>query len=473
MASATELEKNAVGFWGIVFLAVSAIFPAGAYLISSSTAITYTGETAPLAYLIAGISIFSAVVAIYVFSNHISSAGGYYKYVEGATQNKYLSKSVGFWHIFYVLGASPILVSLVVPWLLYVALNTLFGITIPLGIILVLILLVPAVDFIVGYFGIKLTAKYAISTGVAQLLIFVVLAAILTFHTHFNSLSYFSFSSNSHGFSGFFLAFLIGGYLAYAGYGTVVSYGEEAKFSKQNLKKAIVTALLIMVAFDTFIVYAITAAAGPNLSTADAFFAPGLYITKQYLGLSVAFATFILVVFFQLASPIVFGNSVSRTVFSLARDGLLPKSLSKVHPKYKSPANAVIFVTVVTIVIAYATFIPMILLYGLSNGLFYSWVLWGTVSVIFTLLIHAVANETLPFLLHRLKLKINFATHIILPLISTILFGFAIYYGLSGLTGFLALTYILIPLWLILSVVFIAIKGNKLTVEPLEQLMRR
>jgi len=473
MAEESKLEKNAVSFWGIVFMAVSAIFPAGAYAISSSTAITFTGRTAPLAYLLAGASIFSAVVAVYIFSTFISNAGGYYKYVEGATQNKYISKGVGFWHVFYVLGASPILVSLVIPWLIYVGFSTLLGITLPLYIILILVLLIPAVDFIVGYFGIKLTARYAIATGVAQIVIFLIMAMILVIKTPYNSLEYFNFSNSSSGFGGFFLAFLIGGYLAYAGYGTVVSYGEEAKLSKQNLKKAIVTALLIMVAFDTFVVYAITSAAGPNLAAADSFFAPGLYVTKQYLGLGIGVAAFIMVLFFQLASPIVFGNSVSRTFFALSRDGVLPQSLSKVHPKYKSPSNAVILVTVITIVFAYATLIPMIYVLGFSNGLFYAWVLWGTVSVIFTLFIHVAVNQSLPFLLHRLKLKINILYHIILPLISTILFAFAVYYSLLGLSGVLVITYILVPAWLILSVAFVYLRRNKLKVDSVEELMQK
>ncbi|MEM0135221.1 MAG: APC family permease, partial [Thermoplasmatales archaeon] len=417
-----------------------------------------------------GISIFSAIIAIYYFSSYISSAGGYYKYIEAATQNKYISKSVGFWHIFYVLGASPILVSLVVPWLFYVGLSTLLGIQLPFSFVLVLVLLIPAVDFVVGYFGIKLTSKYAITTGVAQVLIFTIMAIILVIRSPYNSISYFNIGNSTSGLSGFFLAFLIGGYLAYAGYGTVVSYGEEAKLSKQNLKKAIVTALLIMVAFDTFIVYAITAAAGPNLSAADSFFAPGLYITKAYMGAGVSIATLFMVIFFQLTSPMIFGNSVARTFFSLSRDGVLPRSLSKVHPKYKSPSNAVILVTILTIVFAYATLIPMFLIYGVS-GLFYSWVLWGTVSVVFTLFIHVAVNESLPLLLHRMKLKINILYHIILPLVSSVLFGIAIYYSLIGLTGFLEITYILIPVWLILSVLFVYLRRKKLKVESMEEFL--
>ncbi|WP_061951238.1 hypothetical protein [Acidiplasma cupricumulans] len=49
-----------------------------------------------------------------------------------------------------------------------------------------------------------------------------------------------------------------------------------------------------MVAFDTFVVYSIVAAAGPNLATVDGSFAPGLYIAQQFYGLDIAVFAFIL-----------------------------------------------------------------------------------------------------------------------------------------------------------------------------------
>lgn len=90
-----KLKKNSIGFWGVVFYAVSVIFPAGAFAVTGVTAMTYGGETAPLAFLVGGITLFLAIIAIYIFSQHIDNAGGYYKYVEAGTQNKVISKSVG------------------------------------------------------------------------------------------------------------------------------------------------------------------------------------------------------------------------------------------------------------------------------------------------------------------------------------------------------------------------------------------
>jgi len=57
-----ELRRNSIGFWGVVFYAVSVIFPAGAFAITGVAAMTYAGETAPLAFLIGGITLFLAII---------------------------------------------------------------------------------------------------------------------------------------------------------------------------------------------------------------------------------------------------------------------------------------------------------------------------------------------------------------------------------------------------------------------------
>ena len=137
-----ELRKNSIGFWGVVFYAVAVIFPAGAFAVTGVTAMTYGGETAPLAFLIGGITLFFAIIAIYVFSEHIDSAGGYYKYVEAGVPNRYISKSVGLWNAFWVIG-DMIAASIVVGWFTWVGLTSLLNITIPLYGVALLSLIVP------------------------------------------------------------------------------------------------------------------------------------------------------------------------------------------------------------------------------------------------------------------------------------------------------------------------------------------
>jgi Amino acid transporters len=462
-----ELRRNSIGFWGVVFYAVSVIFPAGAFAITGVAAMTYAGETAPLAFLIGGITLFLAIIPVYVFSSRISNAGGYYKFVEAATQEKYISKSVGFWHAFWIIG-DMIAASIIVGWFTWVGLSSLFGYNLPFYMVIILSFIVPILYLIVGYFGIKFASWTAILIGLIQIVFFTSVALMLILKTHYNGIQYFNVSNSINGLYGFFLAMVVGAFLAYGGYGSVVSLGEEARLSKTSIKKAIIVALVIMVTFDTLVVYSIVAAAGPNLSQAISTSAPGLYEVTFYYGTNLALVAFLLVVIAQIFSPVIFGNSGARTLFSLARDGLLPKSLSKVHEKYKSPHIATLVVFFILIAGILLTLGPLVMLYGESNGSFFAWVIWGTAITIFTLLYHIVVNQTLPLFLRRIREKfdiIKILYAIVAPTIASVIMIIAIYYSLAGLAAPLNIVYIMIPTWIVISLVIIHIRRNKTAVE--------
>jgi len=462
-----ELRRNSIGFWGVVFYAVSVIFPAGAFAITGVAAMTYAGETAPLAFLIGGITLFLAIIPVYVFSSRISNAGGYYKFVEAATQEKYISKSVGFWHAFWIIG-DMIAASIIVGWFTWVGLSSLFGYNLPFYMVIILSFIVPILYLIVGYFGIKFASWTAILIGLIQIVFFTSVALMLILKTHYNGMQYFNVSNSINGLYGFFLAMVVGAFLAYGGYGSVVSLGEEARLSKTSIKKAIIVALVIMVTFDTLVVYSIVAAAGPNLSQAISTSAPGLYEVTFYYGTNLALVAFLLVVIAQIFSPVIFGNSGARTLFSLARDGLLPKSLSKVHEKYKSPHIATLVVFFILIAGILLTLGPLVMVYGESNGSFFAWVIWGTAITIFTLLYHIVVNQTLPLFLRRIREKfdiIKILYAIVAPTIASVIMIIAIYYSLAGLAAPLNIVYIMIPSWIVISLVIIYIRRKKTAVE--------
>ena len=463
---ANELRKDALTFWGLVFFAVTVIFPAGPFAVTGVTAMFYSGEVAPLAFLIGGLSLFLAVIAVYVFATHTYNAGGYYKYVEVSTGNRYLSKSVGFYYLFWVIG-DMIAASMVVAWLLWAALGSFSGYNLPIVAAVLVSLVTPVIYLFVGYYSITVSQKSAIIMGLFEILFFVGLSIAILVRSPYNGVQYFNISNSLDGLHGFFLAMVVGAFLAYGGYGAIVTLGEEARMPLKTLRKAIVVALAIMVAYDTFVVYANVAGLGPNLGTGMQFFAPGLYMTQAYYGTALAVDAFVVVEVSQLMSPVLFGNSGSRALFALARDGVFPSVLTKIHPKHKTPYISVIVVFITVVAGILLTLLPMVYLFGVGDGLFDAFVIWAIAITVFTLIYHVIVNQALILLTKKLGIT-KILTHFVAPTIASVLMVVAIYYSLLGLTWPLSIAYYMIPAWIVIAVAVTFVRRNKLKMDRIE-----
>lgn len=472
MAGGNELSRNAIGIWGVVFYSISVISPAFTFTVGSVASIVYSGRVAPLAFLIAGITTFSAVIALYIFSTYVSNSGGYFKFVEAATQNVYLSKTVGLWYLtntigFIITGAG------IVAWFVYSALGILFDVSLPLYALISISLVVPVLYLLVGYFRIVSAAKIAIVIGVIQLAVFTSFAVAFVLRTPYNGDLYFNIRNSLNGLHGFFLAVILGGFFSYGGYGSVVSLGEEVKFSKKTMRKSVIYALVIMVVFETFAIYSIVAAAGPNISLLTNSIAPSLYLSKLYFGAYSGFVIFSVALLGIIFSLVLSGNSGARYAFALARDGLLPSSLNRVHKKYKSPYVAVLWTFGISIIGILLIEIFMVTFLGESNGLFYSWAILGTVLMVFSFLLSIVTNGSLAFFIHRINKSVNLLTHIIAPSISSVVMVIAMYYSLTDLKSPMTAVYWIVLFLVALDMLIIYGRRNRIKMDKLDALISK
>jgi len=453
-----ELNRNSMTFWGIVFYAIMVIAPAGPFAFTGSTSMEYAGKVAPLTFLVGGATLFLAVIAVYIYSEKVSNAGGYYKYVEVSIHNKYLSKSTGFYYLFVVLS-SIIASSILIGWFLYVGLETMLGYTLPFAVVVLVSFIAPAIYLVVGILGLNYSQKISIVVGLFDLVFYLILAIAIIVKSPYNGFQYFNIFNSTGGLHGFFLGMVLGGFVAFSGYGSVVVLGEETKTPGKTLKKAIVTSLLIMIAYDTFVIYAQVGGLGPNLPAALKYFAPGLYVVDSYYGIYVTLAAFGIFLVSALLSIAVFGNSAARNLYALARDGILPETFTKIHSKYKSPYMAVIAVFIVAVAGISFGLAPLVYYYGENDGLFYVLVINGLIGSIFTLLYHIIVNETLPVFMYKHG-KLNPVVHIIAPSIATIIIAIAIYYSLIDLAWPESSAYIILPALIILALIITYIKRN-------------
>lgn len=461
-----KLQENALSFWQLVFYAIVIMFPATAFAITGSTAMAYSGPVAPLSFLVAGIILMFAIVAVYYYTIYVANAGGYYKFVEVSVRNPYLSKTIGLMQLLYYISIMWF-TSILSGWLLWTGFETMFNVSIPLWVVILVSLIGPLGFLFVGYRKISLSGNLAIVVGATEIAIFAVIAVLLILKTPYNSLSYFNVYNSWGGFSGFFAAVVVGGFLTYAGYGSIVMYGEEAKTPHSTLKKAIVTAAVIIVIYETFLLYSVVAAAGPTLSTGLQFFAPGFYYTKLYLGLTYLAIGFAVILFDQIMAPIFNGNQAARIIYALARDKVIPEKLSKVHKKYRSPYLAVILVTILTVIGVLLLITLSVYFYGIDYGLFVAWVIPGTILSVIWMIYHAVVNETLPVMMKKIG-KLNVLTHIILPTVSSVFFIIALYYSVQGIAWPVSISFIILVVWVIASLVYIHFKKNQFKMDELK-----
>jgi amino acid transporter len=462
MANGT-LNRGSIGFWGVVFISMVAIFPANIYIISSTTALTYAGEAAPLTFIIGTALMFLNVIAVYIFSTKIVNAGGYYKFVEKATGNAVLSRSTAW--IQFIAQMGPVIISATVfGWLIPVTASALFGVTLPFWVPFVASFLVLLYVFLISYFGVKLSTRISIVIGILEI-VFVLAAGIyIVSHTQYNSLGTFNIKNSSGGIDGFFVGMVTGPLTAYIGYSAVVQFSEEAKFSKTVMKKAIVTSILIAAVFETFMMYSITVGTSPShLAALSSSYAPALVLTRDYMGLGFALTVLIVALLGQITSPLTFGNSASRVVYALGRDKIFPESFAKVHKKYKNPVIAITFVFIFAVIASVITQAFMVYRFGILTGMFDAIVFWSIILTFTNLLYHAIVNQSLPFLMKKLK-QLNVVKHIVAPTVGTITIIIIFYYTFLGIALPIAYDIPVIIVWILIGI-FVAYRKRNVAIS--------
>ncbi|MCL4450674.1 MAG: APC family permease [Candidatus Thermoplasmatota archaeon] len=451
-----SLKSGIVGFWGIVFFSVVAMAPGSIYLLASTTSLVYAGEAAPLTFIVGTVLMFFNVIAVYIYTTKVANAGGFYKFVEKATRNSTLAR-ITAWIQFlgqmlpFVIGAT------VFAWLIDVSANVLFGIALPIYVPFLASSLTIVYLFLVTYFGVKVSVRLAIIVGIAQMVFVFIAGVYILLHSSYNTVQVFNIQKSPGGIYGFFVGTITGPVTAYIGYSSVVGFAEEAKFPKTTMKKAIVASLLITAVFETLIMYAITVGTSPsNISAIANTYAPALFLTKQYMG--IAFASIVLAVALvgEITSPLTFGSSAARVGFALSRDGFFPRSFSKIHKKFGTPYVSTIFVFIFSLVVSIITQAVLVSYYGVETGFFYSIIFWVVALTFMNLLYHAIVNETLPILMHRLK-ELNIVKHIIGPTIGTVISGVVFYYTFLGISSPLVYIVPIIIFWLALGI-FLAVR---------------
>lgn len=130
-------------------------------------------------------------------------------------------------------------------------------------------------------------------------------------------------------------------FFAYIGFDAISTTAEECKDPQRDLPKAMMWAIIICTTLYVAIALVLTGIVSyDTLAVGDplafVFDQIDLKLMSGIIAVSAVFAMASVLLVFQMGQP--------RIWMSMSRDGLLPKSFSKIHPKYKTPSFATIVV---------------------------------------------------------------------------------------------------------------------------------
>lgn len=138
-------------------------------------------------------------------------------------------------------------------------------------------------------------------------------------------------------------------FFAYLGFEDIVNIAEETEEPTKNVPKAIILSIII-----TTLLYVLVALSTVSLAdwkVLGSSEAPLAYAASKALG-NVAFSIMSYIALFATANTVLIISIVgSRMVYGMARDGVLPSSLLKVHRKTGTPWTAITCITVLSLLL--------------------------------------------------------------------------------------------------------------------------
>ena len=445
-----QLKKNAVTFVELIFQSISFTAPAIAVTATMTGAAEFAYGSLPLTYALALLGVFSAGYVVYEFSRKVASSGGYYRYIERGLGSR-LGGFGGWVYLLYTLvGGTPFIY-------FETALATSYGLQIvglnlppwswyPLGIF------VAVAAYALAYSGIKNSLKYSVYTGTAEMLLLLVLAfLILGKSPRPINLKVFTPTYSPTGWNGVALG-LIFSFTSLAGWGSMTFLGAEAKEAHLNIRRGVIVTIGVLGAFFLFMSYAMTIGWGPsNMGTYFNNFLPGLVLAMKYGGLVLAIVLLVFLVNSGFVDTLALINASSRAMYTMAKDGFLPDFLSQTHSKYESPHNALLFDTMVGLVIFTVT--------GWGMGPLNGFLVTGIWTGAGTLIEHLMLNASLPLYFKKIKqYKMEYA---LAPILATGIYVFALYGTFISINVYVMLSAAVIAAWLVAGALYFGLKQFK------------
>ena len=364
-----RLAPNALGLAGVLFCIVTGAAPIAAMLFNVPVATFGGGTGVPAAFIIATIVLTIFSIGYVEMARRVSAAGGFYSFIShgfGQVLGMGTALLIAGCYIFFAAGVTG-----VTAYFLNATLNDWIGWGPPvwlaeIGTVILMVVL--------AYFHIEFTARILgvfLIIEVIALLVFGVAALFQPENgLHFSSLNPLNlFDGKGNGAEAAFGAGTLGvgffgAFWSWIGFEMAPNYAEESREPKKIMGPATYISVIGLGILYTFITWMLVVAWGANNITggvgqqfsgdiASVFYPQ----TDRVFGLDLGSASLLTrafeltIVTGSFACQLAFFNTATRYVFSMGREGVLPKQLGRTHRSHRSPYVAATVVGVLSLLI--------------------------------------------------------------------------------------------------------------------------
>jgi amino acid transporter len=408
-AQPDRLRANALSFTSVLTQGITHIAPAMGLVVAVQFVTSLAGVASPLAYTIAFLIVMMLGVCLAQLALHLPSAGGYYTYV-----CRSLNSKAGFltgWMFFIY---DPLTAAVNLAYLGFLVQTTLrieAHVYCPWYVVYVVSALLIT---LLIYRGIEISAAFVMWLTIIEVAIILALAVAGLMHPGDGRLHLQDFVS-VHQFNrkGLYLA-IVFSIFTFTGFEAVAPLAEETSNPRRTIPRAILFSITLMGAFFVFTTIAIITGWGNSHIDSFAHSAenPVILLAKRLWGPAWIFVL-IAVINSILGAAISGTNAAVRVFFAMGRARSLPAALEAIHPRFRTPVNAIILQTIITLTLGIAI--------GFWIGPDQEYYFLGIAMTLVLIFIYSAGNIGVYFLYRRQRpAEFSPWLHVVFPVLSTL-----------------------------------------------------
>lgn len=327
--------KREIGLFGATAYAVGIMIGAGVYALIG-VAVGYAGNSIWLSFVLAAVIASFTALSYAELVSAFPESGGEYVYMKASFGSKFWAFIVG-WLVLLtgIISSATVALGFGGYMQSYVAL--------PAGIPAILLIIVFS---FVSFWGIResvIINIFLTVTEVAGLILIIIFGA-----GYFGSVDYLAAPL---GISGIIVATGLV-FFAFTGFESISKIGEETKNPKQTLPKALVLALIISTVLYVAVGVAVVSIMPYGELAVSA--APFADVALRAQGPQLATVLSVIALVSTANTVLIILIATSRLTYGMAKDGTLPKFLSRVHFTKRTPWIAIVLIMVFSAVFSLA-----------------------------------------------------------------------------------------------------------------------